>query len=152
MIIIALLLLQRLITQAEAVRREAAGKDAEMAAAAQRQADLREQELAAKSVQADRMSEALDGFMRRMMEPTGQLHAAAKNLNASAESLSDMARQTKTQSGTAAAASEETAAMLQSAATIGEELAHRPSRTCRPMPWNRPTLPRERLARWSKPI
>jgi methyl-accepting chemotaxis protein len=122
-IIVALLLLQRLITQAEAVRRNAAEKDAEIAANAQRQTLLREQELAAKSIQADRMSDALDSFMRRMMEPTEQLHVAAKNLNSSADSLSEMARQTKIQSVTAAAASDETAAMVQSAATISEELA-----------------------------
>lgn len=123
MVIVALLLLQRLISQAQTVRRDAAKKEAETAAAAQQQAIQREKELAAKSVQADRISETLDRFMRRMMDPTEKLHTAAKELNSNAESLNEMARQAKTQSVTAAAASEEAAAMVQSAATVGEELA-----------------------------
>jgi methyl-accepting chemotaxis protein len=81
---------------------------------------LREKELAEKSMQADRMSKALDAFMREMME---KLHVAAKDLNASAGGLSEMAQQAKTQSVTVAAASEQTAMMVRSAALAGELLA-----------------------------
>ena len=123
MVIVALLLLQRLISQAQAARRDAERRDAEIAAAAEQRSVLREKELAAKSMQADRMSEALDSFMREMAEPTEKLHVAAKDLNSSAENLSEMAQQAKTQSVTVTAASEETAAMVQSAATAGEQLA-----------------------------
>ncbi len=123
MIIVALLLLERMISQAQAARRQAERRDAELAATAEQRGILREKELAAKSLQADRMSELLDGFMREMAEPTEQLHGAAKDLNSSAESLSEMAQQAKTQSVTVAAASEETAAMVQSAASAGDQLA-----------------------------
>jgi methyl-accepting chemotaxis protein len=51
------------------------------------------------------------------------LHVAAKALSSNAESLSEMAQQAKAQSITVAAASEQTAAMVQSAAEAGEELA-----------------------------
>jgi methyl-accepting chemotaxis protein len=124
MVLVALLLLERLISQAQSAQRLAGRRDAEAAAAARQQSVLREQELAAKSLQADRMSEVLDGFMREMMEPTGKLHVAAKDLNSNAESLSEMAQQAKTQSVTVTAASEQTAIMVQSAAVAGEELAH----------------------------
>jgi methyl-accepting chemotaxis protein len=123
MVILALLLLERLISQAQTARTDAERRDAEIAAAAEQRSILREQELAAKSMQADQMREVLDGFMREMTEPTEKLHVAAKDLNANAESLSEMARQAKTQSVTVAAASEEAAAMVQSAAMSGEELA-----------------------------
>ena len=92
------MLLERLISQAQAARKDAERRDAEIAAASRQQGILREQELAAKSMQADRMGEVLDGFMREMMEPTEKLHVAAKELNANAESLSEMAQQAKTQS------------------------------------------------------
>jgi methyl-accepting chemotaxis protein len=123
MVLVALLLLERLISQAQAAQREAERRDAEIAAAARQQSALRERELAAKSLQADRMSKVLDGFMREMMGPTDKLHVAAKDLNANAESLSEMAQQAKAQSVTVAAASEQTATMVQSADTAGEELA-----------------------------
>jgi methyl-accepting chemotaxis protein len=123
MIIVALLLLERMISQAQAARRQAERRDAELAATAEQRGILREKELAAKSLQADRMSELLDGFMREMAEPTEQLHGAAKDLNSSAENLSEMAQQAKTQSVTVAAASEETAAMVQSAASARDQLA-----------------------------
>jgi methyl-accepting chemotaxis protein len=123
MVLVALFLLERLISQAQAARKDAERRDAEIAAAARQQGILREKELAVKSVQADQMSEALDGFMREMMEPTEKLHGAAKDLNASAESLSEMAQQAKTQSVAVAAGSEEMATMVQSAAAVGEELA-----------------------------
>ena len=123
MILVGLMLLERLISQARAARQQAEQRDAEIAAAAEQRAALREKELAAKSMQADRMRELLDRFMREMQEPTEKLHVAAKDLNASAESFSEMARQAKTQSVTVAAASQETAAMVQSAAAAGEQLA-----------------------------
>jgi methyl-accepting chemotaxis protein len=123
MVLVALLLLERLISQAQAAQREAERRDAEIAAAARQQSLLREQELAAKSLQAGRMGKVLDGFMRDMMEPTGKLHVAAKDLNSNAESLSEMAQQAKAQSVTVAVASEQTAIMIQSAAVAGEELA-----------------------------
>jgi methyl-accepting chemotaxis protein len=123
MVLVALLLLERLISQAQAAQREAERRDAEIAAAVRQQSLLREQELAAKSLQADRMGKVLDGFMREMMEPTGKLHVAAKDLNSNAESLSEMAQQAKAQSVTVAVASEQTAIMIQSAAVAGEELA-----------------------------
>jgi methyl-accepting chemotaxis protein len=123
MVTVALLLFERLIAQAQAVRADAERRDAEIAAATRQQSTLREQELAAKSLQADRMRALLDGFMRQMMEPTEQLHVAAKALSSNAESLSEMAQQAKAQSITVAAASEQTAAMVQSAAEAGEELA-----------------------------
>src|SRR5262249_38448416 len=123
MIIVALLLLERLLSQAQAARRSAEQRDAEIAAAAKEVSALREKALAAKSVQADRMSEVLDCFMREMMEPMERLHVAAKDLNSSAESLSEVAQQAKSQSATVAAVSEETAVVVQSAATAGEQLA-----------------------------
>jgi methyl-accepting chemotaxis protein len=123
LVLVALLLLERLISQAQAAQRDAERKDAEIAAAAEHRSVLREKELAAASMQANRMSELLDGFMREMAEPTEKLHVAAKDLNSSAESLSEMARQAKIQSVTVAAASEKTAAVVQSAAMAGEELA-----------------------------
>jgi methyl-accepting chemotaxis protein len=123
MVIVALLLLERLISQARAVRKDAKRRDAEIAAAAQQQNVLREKELAAKSMQADRTRKVLDRFMQEMMEPTENLHVAARDLNSSAESLSEMAQQTETQSITVAVASEQTAAMIQSAALAGERLA-----------------------------
>jgi methyl-accepting chemotaxis protein len=123
MVLVALFLLERLISQAQAARKDAERRDAEIAAASRQQGILREKELAAKSMQADQMSEALDGFMREMMEPTEKLHGAAKDLNASAESLSEMAQQAKTQSVAVVAGSGEMAAMVQSAAAVGEELA-----------------------------
>jgi methyl-accepting chemotaxis protein len=123
MIIVALLLLERLISQAQTARRNAERRDAEMAAAAKEVSILREKALAAKSVQADRMSEVLDCFMREMMEPMERLHVAAKDLNSSAESLTEVAQQAKSQSATVAAASEETSVIVQSAATAGEQLA-----------------------------
>jgi methyl-accepting chemotaxis protein len=120
MVILALVLLERLISQAQAARAEAERRDVEIAAA---EVVAREQELTAKSLQADRMSKVLDGFMREMMEPTEKLNVAARDLSSNAESLSDMAQQAKAQSVTVAAASEETTAMVQSAAQAGEELA-----------------------------
>jgi methyl-accepting chemotaxis protein len=120
MVIIALVLLERLISQAQAARAEAERRDVEIAAA---EVVAREQELTAKSLQADRMSKVLDGFMREMMEPTEKLNVAARDLSSNAESLSEMAQQAKAQSVTVAAASEETTAMVQSAAQAGEELA-----------------------------
>jgi methyl-accepting chemotaxis protein len=74
-------------------------------------------------MQADRMSKMLDCFIREMTEPTEQLHVAARDLNLNAESLSEMAKQAKTQSVTVAAASEQTAVMVQSAVIAGEQLA-----------------------------
>jgi len=123
MIFVALLLLERMISQAQAARKNAKQRDAEIAAAAEQRSALRERELAAKSMQADRMSEVLDRFMREMTEPTEKLHVAAKDLNSNAESLSEMAQQAKIQSVTVAAASEETAATVQSAAKAGDQLA-----------------------------
>jgi len=123
MVIAALLLLERLLSQAQAARRSAELRDAEMAAAAKEVSALREKALAAKSMQADRMSEVLDCFMHEMTEPMESLHVAAKDLNSSAESLSEVAQQAKSQSATVAAASEETAVIVQSAATAGEQLA-----------------------------
>jgi len=123
MVIVALLLLERLMSQAQAAQRDAERRDAEIAAAAEQRSVMREKELAAKSMQADRMGELLDSFVRQMTEPTEKLHAAAKELNSSAAGLSEMAQQAKTQSVTVAAASEETAATVQSAAIAGEQLA-----------------------------
>jgi methyl-accepting chemotaxis protein len=123
MVLVALFLLERLISQAQAARKEAERRDAEIAAASRQQGILRENELAAKSMQADQMGEAIDRFMREMMEPTEKLHGAAKELNASAESLSEMAQQAKIQSAAVVTGSEQMAAMVQSAAAVGEELA-----------------------------
>ena len=123
LVIAALILVERLLSQAEAARRTAAArKDAEMAATAARAAAEREKELAAKS-KADRMSKALESFMRQMMEPTEKLHVAAQDLNSSAKSLRDMAQQASSQSLTVAAASEQATAMVQSAAHTSEEIA-----------------------------
>jgi methyl-accepting chemotaxis protein len=122
MILVALLLLERLISQAQAARKHAEQKDAESAAEAEQRSALRELELASKAQQADHMRELLDNFMREMTEPTEQLHLAAKDLNSSAENLSEMAQQAKSQSVTVAAASEETSVVVQSAAMAGEEL------------------------------
>ena len=69
------------------------------------------------------MRKVLDGFMREMTEPTEKLNLAASELNANAESLSEMAQQAKAQSVTVAAASEQTTTMVQSAALAGEHLA-----------------------------
>jgi methyl-accepting chemotaxis protein len=123
MVGVALLLLDRLIVQAQAARQEAEQRDAELVAAARQHSAARDQELAAKSARADHMTRALDGFMREMTEPTEKLHVAAKDLNANAESLREMAQQTKTQAVTVAAASQQAATMVQSAAMAGEELA-----------------------------
>jgi methyl-accepting chemotaxis protein len=123
MVLIALLLLERLISQAQAAQRQAEQRDAELAAAAREQGALREQELAAKSAGAEHMTRLIDSFVRQMMEPTEKLHVAAKALNSNANSLSEMAQQAKTQSVTVAATSEQTAAMVQSAANAGERLA-----------------------------
>jgi methyl-accepting chemotaxis protein len=123
MVGVALLLLERLMSQAQAARQDAEQRDAEMVAAAREHSATRERELAAKSMRADQMSKALDGFMRGMTEPTEKLHVAAKDLNAHAENLREMAQQAKTQAVTVAAASQQAAAMVQSAATAGEELA-----------------------------
>jgi methyl-accepting chemotaxis protein len=123
LVIAALILVERLISQAETARRAAAArKDAEIAATAARADAEREKELAAKS-KADRMSKALDSFMRRMMEPTEKLHVASRELSSSAEGLRDMAQQASSQSLTVAAASEQATAMVQSAAHTSEEIA-----------------------------
>ena len=122
MIFVALLLLERLISQAQAARRHSEQKDVELAAAAEQRRISREQELAAKAQQADRMRDLLDSFMREMAAPTEQLHLAAEDLNTSAANLSEMAQQAKSQSVTVAAASEETSVVVQSAAMAGEEL------------------------------
>ena len=122
MILVALLLLERLISQAQAAGKHAEQKDAEFAAAAAQRGVLREREMAAKAQQADRMRMLLDNFMREMTEPTEQLHLAATDLNTSAVNLSEMAQQAKSQSVTVAAASEETSVVVQSAAMAGEEL------------------------------
>jgi methyl-accepting chemotaxis protein len=118
-----LLLYERLISQAQAARRNAEQSDAEMATTAKELGVLREKALAAKSMQADRMSEVLNRFMREMTEPMESLHVAAKDLNLSAENLSEMARQAKTDSATVASVSEATATIVQSAAAAGEQLA-----------------------------
>lgn len=123
MVVVALALLERLITQAQAARRDAERSDLEIADAARQHGALREKELAEKSMQTDLMGKALDRFMREMMEPTGKLHVAAKDLNSNAGTLSEMAQQAKTQSVTVAAASEQAATMVQSAAMAGEQLA-----------------------------
>jgi methyl-accepting chemotaxis protein len=123
MVVVALMLLERLISQAQVARKDAERRDLEIAAASREQSVLRERELAEKSMQADRMSKVLDGFMREMTEPTEKLHVAAKDLNSNAGSLSEMAQQAKTQSVTVAAASEQAAVMVQSAASAGEQLA-----------------------------
>ncbi len=123
MVLVALILLDRLIAQAQAARLEAAQRDAEIAATARERAAARENELAAKSQQADRMRRLLDGFIEEMREPTETLHVAAKGLNANAESLSETAQEAKSQSVTVAAASEQAATMVASAALAGERLA-----------------------------
>lgn len=123
MVIVALILLERMISQAQLARVEGAARDAQIAAAEQQNATRREEDLATKSAQADRMSAALDSFMRRMMTPTEILRDAAKDLNSNAASLSDMAARAKAQSVTAAASSQVTADVVQSAAMIGDELA-----------------------------
>jgi methyl-accepting chemotaxis protein len=122
-VVVGLLLFERLISQAQAARRNAARSDAEMAAAAKELSDLREKALAAKSIQADRMSEVLNRLMQEMTEPMESLHVAAKDLNSSAENLNEMARQAKNESATVASVSKATATIVQSAATAGEELA-----------------------------
>jgi hypothetical protein len=119
MVGVALLLLDRLIAQAQTARQEAEQRDSELVAAARQHSAARERELAAKSARADHMTRALDGFMREMTEPTEKLHVAAKDLNANAESLREMAQQTKTQAVTVAAASQQAATMVQSAAIAG---------------------------------
>ena len=122
-LMVGLLLFERLIFQAQAARRNAEQSDAEMAATAKELSVLREKALAAKSMQADRMSEVLNRFMQEMTDPMESLHVAAKDLNLSAENLSEMARQAKTDSGTVASISEATARIVQSAAAAGEQLA-----------------------------
>jgi methyl-accepting chemotaxis protein len=122
-VMVGLLLFERLISQAQAARRNAEQSDAEMAATTKELSALREKALAAKSMQADRMSEVLNRFMREMTEPMESLHVAAKDLNSSAENLSEMARQAKTDSATVASVSEATATIVQSAATAGKQLA-----------------------------
>jgi methyl-accepting chemotaxis protein len=122
-VMVGLLLFERLISQAQAARRNAEQSDAEMATTAKELGVLREKALAAKSMQADRMSEVLNRFMREMTEPMESLHVAAKDLNLSAENLSEMARQAKTDSATVASVSEATATIVQSAAAAGEQLA-----------------------------
>ena len=99
MIIVALLLLERMISQAQAVRRDTERRDAELAAAAEQRRILREKELAAKAAQADHITKLLDGFMQAMTEPTEQLHDAAKDLNLNADGLNEMAQQANAQSG-----------------------------------------------------
>lgn len=123
MVGVALLLLERLIAQAQAALWEAERRDAEMVAAAREHSAMRERELAAESKRADHMSRALDAFMCEMSEPTEKLHLAAQDLSQNAESLMDMAQQAKSQAVTVAAASQQAAAMIQSAARAGEELA-----------------------------
>jgi methyl-accepting chemotaxis protein len=122
-VVVGLLLFERLISQAQAARRNAERSDAEMASAAKELSALREKALAAKSIQADRMSEVLNRLMREMTEPMESLHVAAKDLNSSAENLSEMAQQAKTDSATVASVSKATATIVQSAATAGEQLA-----------------------------
>jgi len=56
MVGVALLLLERLISQARAARRDAEARDAEMIAAAREHSAVRERELAAKSMRGDHMS------------------------------------------------------------------------------------------------
>jgi len=123
MVLVALLILERLISQGQATRRDAERRDLESAAAAEQQSLARERELAAKALQNGRMTEVLDRFARQMMEPTAKLHHAAKDLNVHAETLRETAQQAKTQSITVAAASEQTATIVQSAASTGEQLA-----------------------------
>ena len=123
MMLTALVLLERMIAQAQTARREGARRDAEIAAATEERNVLREQEIAEKSRHAARMGELLDAFVREMTEPTEKLHSAAQDLNVSAGSLTEMAQQTKMQSVTVAVASQETAGMVQSAAQAGDELA-----------------------------
>jgi methyl-accepting chemotaxis protein len=122
-VMVGLLLFERLISQAQAARRNAERSDAEMAAAAKELSAVREKALAAKSIQADRMNEVLNRFMREMTEPMESLHVAAKNLNSNAENLSEMAKQAKAESATVASVSDATATIVQSAAAAGEQLA-----------------------------
>jgi methyl-accepting chemotaxis protein len=122
-VMVGLLLFERLISQAQAARRNAERSDAETAAAAKELSALREKALAAKSIQADRISEVLNRFMREMIEPMESLHVAAKDLNSSAENLTEIAEQAKTESATVASVSEATATIVQSAAMAGEQLA-----------------------------
>lgn len=89
----------------------------------QRGAILREKELAATTMRADRMSDLLERFKREMAESTEILHAAAQNLQSDADSLDKTAALANAQSITAASASAETASKVQSAAAAGEELA-----------------------------
>ena len=103
---------------------QAAHREAELAAAALEQGAVqREKELAATTVRADRMSDLLDRFQREIAQSTEILHSAAENLQADADSLDKTAADANAQSVTAAAASEETANEVQSAASAGEELA-----------------------------
>ena len=103
---------------------QAAHHEAELAAAAlEHSAILRENELAATTVRADRMSSLLDRFQREIAESTEILHSAAQNLQADAHSLDKTAADANAQSMTVATASEETANQVQSAASAGEELA-----------------------------
>jgi len=123
LIVAALLLLERLIAQAQVAQSSVEQREAEAATVAEQHTALREKESAAKSVQADRISQILDCFVREMIDPMEKLHVAAKDLNSSAESLSGMAHQAKTQSATVVAASENTATIVESAASAGEQLA-----------------------------
>jgi methyl-accepting chemotaxis protein len=103
---------------------QAAHREAELAAGALEQsAILREQELAATTVRADRMSGLLERFQREIAESTEILHSAAQNLQADAHSLDKTAADANAQSMTVATAADETANKVQSAASAGEELA-----------------------------
>jgi methyl-accepting chemotaxis protein len=106
-------------TQAQTAHRQAELATAEL----ERGASLREKELAATTVRADRMSDLLERFQREIAESTEILHGAAQNLQADAHSLDKTAADANAQSMTAAAASAETAHEVQSAASAGEELA-----------------------------
>ena len=121
-LIVALLLLERLVSQAQLAQVDAERREKELAAAAEQRRALSAKDLAALAIQADKMNGILDGLMSELTKPTAELHTAAKGLSASAEGLNELAQQAKIQSVSVAAVSEQTASMVQSASTAGEKL------------------------------
>jgi methyl-accepting chemotaxis protein len=83
----------------------------------------REQNLVATTLRANELSSKLDRFKREIAESIEILHTAATELQSNADSLSNAAAQTNTQSMAASSASENTAEKVNSAAASGDELA-----------------------------
>ncbi|SHJ08186.1 methyl-accepting chemotaxis protein [Roseomonas rosea] len=90
---------------------------------ARRLAEAQAEEQAAKARRAERLGDLVRGFEGTVQSLTGHLASASTELEATAQSMSQLARQTDAQAGTVSNAATSTSSGVQTVATATEELS-----------------------------